>query len=50
MIKCNDRIEDWTEVALKFKAIADERGYGEILEDTRNVPRDTDMTGGEENT
>ena len=32
----------------KFKAIADERGYDEILEGTVNVPRDTDMAGGEE--
>ena len=49
VIKFNNRKEDWTEFALKFKAIANERGYDEILEGTRNVPRDTDMTGGEEN-
>ena len=36
------------EFSLKFKAIADERGYDEILEGTVNVPRDTDVTGGEE--
>ena len=45
VIKFNNRKEDWTEFALKFKAIADERGYDEILECTVNVPRDTDMTG-----
>ena len=49
VIKFSIRKEDWTEVALKFKATADERGYDETLEVTRNVPRDTDMTGGEEN-
>ena len=37
------------EFALKFKAIADERGYDKILEGTLNVPRDSDMTGGEAN-
>ena len=42
VIKFNNRKEDWTEFALKFKAMADERGYDEILEDTVNVPRDTD--------
>ena len=31
---------------MKFK---DKKGYDEILEVTRNVPRDTDTTGGEEN-
>ena len=36
------------EFSLKIKAIADERGYDEILEGTVNVPRDTDVTGGEE--
>ena len=49
VIKFNNRKEDWTEFALKFKAIADERGYNEILDGTVNVPRDTDMTGGEAN-
>ena len=34
------------EFALKFKAIADKRGYDEILEGTVNVPRDTDISGG----
>ena len=48
VIKFNNRKEDWTEFALKFKAIADERGYDEILEGTVNVPRDTDVSGGEE--
>ena len=48
VIKFNNRKEDWTEFALKFKAIANERGYDEILEGTRNAPSDTDMTGGEE--
>ena len=47
VIKFNNRKEYWTEFALKFKAIADERGYNEILEGTVNVPRDTDMAGGE---
>ena len=37
------------EFALKVKAIADEREYDKILEVTVNVPRDTDMTGGEAN-
>ena len=48
VIKFNNEKEDWTEFALKFKAIADERGYDEILKGTVNVPRDDDMTGGEE--
>ena len=48
VIKFNNRKEDWTEFALNFKMIADERGYDEILEGTMDVPRDTDMTGGEE--
>ena len=30
-----------------FKAIADERGYDEILEGIVNVLRDTDVSGGE---
>ena len=47
VIKFNNRKEDWTECTLKYKVIADERGYDEILEGTVNVPRDTDMTGGE---
>ena len=33
---------------MKFKAIANETGYDEILEGTVNVPRETDVTGGEE--
>ena len=49
MIKFNNTKADWTEFALKFKAIADGRGYDEILEGTVNVPRDTDMTGGQAN-
>ena len=48
VIKFNNRKEDWTQIALKFKAIANERGHDEIHEGTVNVPRDTDMTGGEE--
>ena len=48
-IKFNNKHEDWTEFDLKLKAIADERGYDEILEGTLNVPRDTDMSGGEAN-
>ena len=48
MIKFNNREEDWREFALKFKAIADERGYDEILGGTVNVPRVTDVSGGEE--
>ena len=47
VIKFNNRKEDWTEFVLKFKAIADERGHEEILEGTVNVPRDTDVSGGE---
>ena len=42
VIKFNNRKEDWTEFAIKLKAIADERGYNEILEGTVNVPRDAD--------
>ena len=30
--------EDWTEFALKFRAIADERGYNQILDGTEDVP------------
>ena len=48
VIKFNNRKEDWTEFALKFKAIADEREYNEIFEGTVNGPRDTDVSGGEE--
>ena len=48
VIKFNNRKEDWTEFALKSIAIADERGFDEILEGTVNVPRDTDISGGEE--
>ena len=48
MIQFNNRKEDWTEFALKFKAIANERRYDEILEGTVNVPSDTDVKGGEE--
>ena len=48
VIKFNNRKEDWTEFALKFRAIANERGYDEILEGTVSVPRDTDVSGGEE--
>ena len=47
VIKFNNKKEDWMEFALKFTAIADERGYDEILEGTVNVPRDTDVSGGE---
>ena len=47
VIKFNNKKEDWMEFALEFKAIADERGYDEILEGTVNVPRDRDMSGGE---
>ena len=47
VIKFNNRKEDWTEFYLKFKRIAYERGDDEILEGTGNVPRYTDMTGGE---
>ena len=42
------RKEDWTEFALKFRAVADDRRYDEILEGTVSVPRDTDVSGGEE--
>ena len=31
-----------------FSFIADERGYDEILQGTVNVPRDTDVSGGED--
>ena len=48
VIKFSNIKEDWTEFVLKFKAIGNERGYDEILEGTVNVPRDPDMTGGEE--
>ena len=49
VIKSNNKHEDWTEFDLNLKAIADERGYDEILEGTLNVSRDTDMSGGEAN-
>ena len=49
VIKFNNKKEDWTEFALKFKAIADERGYNETLESTVNVLLDTDMSSGEVN-
>ena len=48
VIKFKNRKEYWTEFALKFKAIAAERGYDEILEGTVSVPRDTDVSGREE--
>ena len=47
VIKFNNRKEAWTEFALQFEAMADERGYDEFCEGTVNVPRDTHMTGGE---
>ena len=47
VIKFDNGKEDWTEFALKSIATDDERGYNEILEVAMNVPRDTDMTGGE---
>ena len=43
VIQFNNRKEDWMEFALMFIAIADERGYDEILEGTVNVPRETDV-------
>ena len=49
VIQFNNRKEDWTEFDLKLKAIADKRGYDEIQEGTRNVPRDTDTTCRAEN-
>ena len=49
VIKFYNKKEDWIEFALKYKAIADERRYDEIIEGTVNVPRDSDMTGGEAN-
>ena len=38
VIKFNNRKEDWTEFALKFRAIAVERGYDQILDGTEYVP------------
>ena len=49
VIKFNNTKEDWMEFALKFNAVADERGYDKILEGAVNVPQDSDMTGGEAN-
>ena len=40
VIKFNNRKEDWAEFALRFKAIADERGYDKILEELEVVPAD----------
>ena len=48
VINFNNRKEDWTEFALNIRAIADERAYNEILEGTVSVPRETDVSGGEE--
>ena len=48
VITFNNRREDWTEFGLKFTAIADERGYDEIQEGIVSVPRDSDVSGGEE--
>ena len=36
-IKFNNKKEEWAEFALKFKAIADERGYAEILNGLESV-------------
>ena len=47
VFKFNNKKEDWRELTLKFKAIADERGYDEILEGNVDVPRDADMSGRE---
>ena len=47
VIKFSNKKEDWTEFALKFKTIGDEREYDGLLEGTVNVPRDTDVSGGE---
>ena len=49
LIEFNNKQEDWTEFALQFEAIPDESRYDEILQSTVNVPRDTDMSGGEAN-
>ena len=38
VIKFNNRKEDWDEFALKFKAIAYERGYDKILDGSETVP------------
>ena len=48
VIKFINRKEDWTEFTLKFIAIADKRGYDEMLEGTVNLWRDTDVSGGED--
>ena len=48
VIKFNNRKDVWTEFALKFIVIVDERGYDEILEGIVSVPSDTDVSRGEE--
>ena len=47
LIKFNIKNEDSTEFVLKFKAIADGKGYDQILKGIVNVPKDNDVTGGE---
>ena len=37
VIKFNNRKEDWAKSPLKFKAIADERGYDKILDGSKTV-------------
>ena len=44
VIKLYNRKENWTEFVLKFRALAEERGYDGILEGTVSVPRDTDVS------
>ena len=37
-MKFNSRKEDWAEFAMKFRAIADERGYDKSLDRSETVP------------
>ena len=40
--KFNNTKEGWYEFALKFKAIADSRGYDDIIEDAETPPDETE--------
>ena len=40
MYKFNNTKESWHEFALKFRVIADSRGYEEIIDGTKNPPED----------
>ena len=41
--KFNNKKEGWHEFALKFRVIADSRGYGDIIEGTETPPDEKEL-------